>query len=95
MLLGMYTIPLCSFHGESQLSGLIKHCNIENLCKETSVSKQLPRLREKEEEFLDKHSEVGTVAPQGLSHLSGELYPGGQMDTQGLRGRQKGLISLC
>lgn len=61
MLFGMYTIPLCSFHGESQLSGLIKHCNIETLCKETSVSKQLPRLREKEEEFLDKHSEVGTV----------------------------------
>ena len=66
MLFGRYTIALSSFHGESQLSGLIKDCNIEILCKETCFSKQLPTLREKEEKFLDKNSKVGTVAQHGL-----------------------------
>jgi hypothetical protein len=69
MLLGRYTISLYSFHGESQLSGLIKHYNTEILCEGTCVSKQLPTLRGKEEEFLDKKLQGGHGSPvRTVSH---------------------------
>lgn len=76
----------CSFHGESQLSGLIRHSDIDILCKETCFSKQLQTPGDKEGEFQMK--------PPQWAEQKSKCSEAGNRVLESVW-KKKGLISLC